>query len=68
MLSIYCVFHFLISVHFPVKQKILNSFINIFHGIPVLWEQYILKRSMHLKFVSMWPIYFNFSLSVEKKK
>jgi len=46
----------------------MNSFITKLHGIPVLWEQYILKRSMHLKFVLMWPIYFNLGLSVEKKK
>ena len=50
------------------KKKKMNSFITKLHGIPVLWEQYILKRSMHLKFVLMWPIYFNLGLSVEKKK
>lgn len=50
------------------KKKKKNSLIIKFHGIPVLWEQYILKHSMHLKFVSMWPIYFNLDLSAEKKK
>lgn len=50
------------------KKKNKTSFINKFHGISVLWEQYILKHSMHLKFVSMWPIYFNLDLSAVKKK
>lgn len=58
----------LLSQYNSQWNKKMNSFINKFHGVSVLWEQYILKHSMHLKFVLMWPIYFNLDLSAEKKK
>lgn len=64
----YIPFYFPNTIPSEIKKKKKNSLIIKFHGISVLWEQYILKHSMHLKFVSMWPIYFNLDLSAEKKK